>query len=274
MIEAISLLKRAYYLLSQNLFIPIALGLLIVFLLYFGRNHIKRLHIFLSQNLFYPIALGTLLVFIFYFGRVIISQDFLFKNLIWNLFLAWLPYCFSLGIAALHRLKPDWWYALIIPGGFWLVFLPNSFYIVTDLIHVSQRHSIPVWYDAGLIAITAWTGIFLAVASLHSVQGVVRNYLGNIMGWVFSLIVIGLSGYGVYLGRFLRWNSWDLLLEPTEILSDTLSPLLHPITYADKIGFIVMYTSLYLVTYLTFSWLRPFVPLPQNEELSPNIAGD
>jgi uncharacterized membrane protein len=218
----------------------------------------KRLHNFLSQHQFYPMAMATLLVFFFYFGRVFISRDFFFKNLIWNLFLAWLPYVFSLGIVAGHRLRPRWWWALIIPGGLWLLFLPNSFYIVTDLMHLAQRQSIPIWYDAGLIAITAWNGIFLAITSLHSVQGVIRSYLGHYPSWAFALVVIGLSGYGVYLGRFLRWNSWDLILEPAEIISDSLSPLLHPISYADKIGFMVMYTSLFLVTYLTFAWLRPF----------------
>lgn len=220
---------------------------------------LKRFHTFLSQHQFYPIALSTFLVFFYYFGRVFISRDFIFKNLIWNLFLAWLPYIFSLGIAALHRLRPRWWVLLLLPGILWLLFLPNSFYIVTDLIHLAKRQSIPIWYDAGLIAITAWTGIFLANMSLHSVQGVIRSYLGHIISWVFALTVIGLSGYGVYLGRFLRWNSWDLLLDPTEILVDSIYPLLHPISYADKIGFVVMYTSLFLVTYLTFAWLRPFV---------------
>ena len=221
---------------------------------------IKRLHRFLSQHQFYPIALATLLVFFFYFGRVFISRDFIFKNLIWNLFLAWLPYSFSLGIAAIHRMRPSWWWALLFPAGLWLLFLPNAFYIVTDLIHLSQRQSIPIWYDAGLIAITAWNGLFLANISLHSVQGVVRSYLGHYPSWGFALVVIGLSGYGVYLGRFLRWNSWDLLVDPTEVIYDSLYPLLHPISYADKIGFMVMYTSLFLVTYLSYAWLRPFVP--------------
>lgn len=229
----------------------------------------KRLHNFLSQHQFYPIALATLLVFFYYFGRVILSRDFFFKNLIWNLFLAWLPYLFSLGVAALHRIRPQWWLLLILPGGLWLLFLPNSFYIVTDLVHLAQRQSIPIWYDAGLIAITAWTGIFLAITSLHSVQGVIRSYLGNIVGWVFAFTVIGLSGYGVYLGRFLDWNSWDLLLDPAEILSDSLYPLLHPIDAAGKIGFIVMYTSLFLVTYLTFAWLRPFVQESPQEQNQP-----
>ena len=125
-------------------------------------------------------------------------------------------------------------------------------------IHLTQRQSIPIWYDAGLLAITAWTGIFLAIVSLHTVQGIVQSYLGTFLSWGFALIVIGLSGYGVYLGRFLRWNSWDVISDPVGIAYDSLDPLINPITNADKIGFMIMYTSLFLVTYLTYAWLRPF----------------
>lgn len=218
---------------------------------------VNRLHQFLSRHLFYPVALSTLLVFFFFASRAYLSQRIGYPFLIWNLFLAWLPYLFSLSVAAIHRVRPNWWWVMIFPGGLWLLFLPNAFYIVTDFIHLRNHPAIPIWYDAGLLAISAWTGIFLAIVSLSTLQDVVQAYLGRVYAWVFALVVIGMSGYGVYLGRFLRWNSWDVLNDPYEIISDSLAPLVNPLSYADKIGFIVMYTSLYLVTYLTFSWLRP-----------------
>jgi uncharacterized membrane protein len=221
-------------------------------------HHLISLHKFLSRNLFYPIALSTFLVFGYFVGRVILSNQVSFRFVPWNVFLAWLPYLFSLLMAAIHQIRPRWWWAQIIPGGFWLLFLPNAFYIMTDLVHLTHGQSIPIWYDAGLLAITAWTGIFLAVVSLHIVQGIVQSYLGTWISWGFALIVIGLSGYGVYLGRFLRWNSWDVISDPVGIAYDTLDPLINPITNADKIGFMIMYTSLFLVTYLTYAWLRPF----------------
>lgn len=217
-----------------------------------------RTHKFLSRNLFYPIALSTFLVFGYYAGRVILSREIIFRFVPWNLFLAWLPYISSMLMDVIHQIKPRWWWAQIIPGGLWLLFLPNAFYIMTDFIHLTQQQSIPIWYDAGLLAITAWTGIFLAIVSLHTVQSIVQSYLGTWVSWAFSLIVIGLSGYGVYLGRFLRWNSWDVLSDPLGIAYDSLDPLINPLTNADKIGFMIMYTSLFLVTYLTYAWLRPF----------------
>ncbi len=217
-----------------------------------------RTHKLLSRNLFYPIALSTFLVFGYFTGRVLLSNRITFGFVPWNLFLAWLPYLFSMLMDLIHQVRPRWWWAQIIPGGLWLLFLPNAFYIMTDFIHLTQRQSIPIWYDAGLLAITAWTGIFLAIVSLHTVQSIVQSYLGTWVSWGFALIVIGLSGYGVYLGRFLRWNSWDVLSNPLGIAYSSLDPLINPITNADKIGFMVMYTSLFLVTYLTYAWLRPF----------------
>jgi uncharacterized membrane protein len=218
---------------------------------------IKNFHRFLSHHHFYPIVLSTILVFLFFVGRIYWSQQVIYQNLIWNLFLAWLPYLFCLGVAAIHQARPSWWWAMIVPAVLWVVFLPNALYIVTDLIHLKTQEVIPLWYDAGLLSITAWTGLFLAVVSLYTMQKIVHSYTGKLAGWGFSLLIIGSSGYGVYLGRFLRWNSWDLLNEPLEIISDSLSPLANPLQYKDKIVFIMMYTALYLVTYLAFSWLRP-----------------
>jgi uncharacterized membrane protein len=218
---------------------------------------LKNIHTFLSRNLFYPLALSTLFVFFFFAGRVMWSRQVVFLFLIWNLFLAWLPYLFGLALVAIHQARPKWWWALLIPGVLWLLFLPNAFYIMTDLIHLKNRDSIPLWYDAGLLSISAWTGIFLAVSSLHMAQRVVQSYAGKLAGWIFSFAVIGLSGYGVYLGRFLRWNSWDFLVQPLDIISDSLTPLTNPMNHKDKIAFMVMYTALFFVTYLTFSWLRP-----------------
>jgi len=225
-------------------------------------QRLKGLHKFASDHLLYPITLSTFLVFFFFTGRVYLIQKVRYQFLIWNLFLAWLPYLFSLVVSAIHQVRPRRWGVLLIPGGLWLLFLPNAFYIVTDFIHLVNHPTIPIWYDAGLLAITSWTGIFLAVVSLYTLQRIVRDYFGNLFSWGFSLLVIGLNGYGVYLGRFLRWNSWDMMFDAREILSDSYTMLRNPMSYTDKIGFILMYTSLFLVTYLTFAWLLLAIEKP------------
>ena len=98
---------------------------------------VKNLHEFASKHLLYPISLSTLLVLMYFTGRVYLTQKLGYQFLIWNLFLAWLPYLFSLVVSAIYMVRPRWWWATIFPSALWLLFLPNAFYIVTDFIHLT-----------------------------------------------------------------------------------------------------------------------------------------
>lgn len=216
---------------------------------------VKNIHNFAFRHLVYPVVLSTILVILFFIVRIYLTRQVGYLSLIWNLFLAWLPYIFALVSSLIHDVLPRKWWLMLIPSGLWFLFLPNAFYIVTDFFQLTEHAAIPIWYDSGLVAITSWTGLFLAIISLSTMQRIVQAYLGGFFSWGFSLLVIGLNGYGVYLGRFLRWNSWDLIFEPVAILSDSYELLKNPFDSKEVIGFIVMYTSLYLVTYLTFSLL-------------------
>lgn len=211
-------------------------------------------HRFLYRHAFYPLALSTFLALAIYAGRVYLSHNWLvYRNLIWNLFLAWLPYFFSLCAALVYRLSPRYaWLVIPIPGVLWLVFFPNAPYIVTDFLHLEQRPYVPLWYDILLISSFAWTGIFLAVASLRMMQLLVRNYLGNIVGWFFVACALGLSGLGIYLGRFQRWNSWDLLFHPEKILTDVTVRLINPFDNLRFVGFTALFTIFLLICYLVF----------------------
>lgn len=220
-------------------------------------TQILKLHRFLSENLFYPLVLFTLLAFGFYVGRVIWSDERTFLFLLWNLFLAWLPYVFSLGAVAIHGWKPRWWWAVIPPGALWLLFFPNAPYILTDLMHLEQRFRIPIWYDIGLLLAFALAGCFLAIASLRSMQRIVSDYLGQIMSWMFVMGIMGLTSFGIYMGRYLRWNSWDLFTDPYPILRDIYFPLRHPFSNKETIAFSIMFAAILFVFYLTFNWLRP-----------------
>jgi hypothetical protein len=99
----------------------------------------KRLHRFLAGQSFYPLVMATLLALAIFCGRVLISRRVEFRLLVWNLFLAWLPYGLSMVAAGLHRLFPRRWGLLLAPGLAWLVFFPNAPYIVTDLYHLEHR---------------------------------------------------------------------------------------------------------------------------------------
>jgi uncharacterized membrane protein len=205
----------------------------------------------------YPLLLSSLLAVALFAGRVYRSHNTSYFSLLWNLFLAWIPYLISLWANQLHQYHPPRWWYLIIPGALWLVFFPNAPYIVTDFLHLQERPSIPLWYDIGMLAAFAWTGLFLAVFSLQTMHRLVRHYLGSILSWAFVIIVLGLSGLGIYLGRFSRWNSWDLFLRPKGVLRDVVVPLLNPWSHPRAFGVTFLFAALLLVCYLTLALREP-----------------
>lgn len=220
-------------------------------------HRVKQLHYFLLDQALYPVLLSTFLTgWVFIFRASLISAwDYRF--LPWNLFLAWIPYLISLVTVYLHHHHPKRWGYLLMSGLVWLVFFPNAPYIVTDFIHLRWRHPVPIWYDIVLLAMAAWTGLFLAAFSLRTMQQIVKKFLGIIISWFFVALVMGLSGLGIYLGRFFRWNSWDLLVQPDKILSDVVWLFMAPSENVVAFGFILQISALLLVCYLTLMPVSP-----------------
>jgi len=146
-------------------------------------------------------------------ARVFVTHQITFVFLLWNLFLALIPFGIStmLGISA----GPLRGRLLLPVGAVWLLFFPNAPYILTDLFHLEPRSGVPYWYDLGLILSCAWNGLMLGYASLLEMQNLVRRRLGAGLGWAFVMVALVLSSFGIYLGRYLRWNSWDVLTNPS-----------------------------------------------------------
>jgi uncharacterized membrane protein len=219
-------------------------------------SELHRLHRFLSRQTIYPILLSTVFCLALFSARVLHSHSFAFKNLIWNLFLAWIPYLFSLWAAALYSTRPGRWWVLLFPGFLWLIFFPNAPYIITDFLHLADRPRIPIWYDILMLASFAWTGCFLAIASLRTMQLLIKNHVGWLMSWVFAGAVLTLGGIGIYLGRFSRWNSWDIFFSPKEILLDVAIRVANPLSNINFFGFTSIITAFLIVCYLMFITIR------------------
>ncbi len=175
-----------------------------------------------------------------------VSQDWL----VFNLVLAWIP--FVLSLVVYDRVKAGRRGAATVAiGGAWLLFLPNAPYIVTDLIHLPEWGGEPLWYDATMYIGFAWTGLMLGLVSLYLVQCAVRATWGATAGWAVVTGSAMLTGVGIYLGRFLRWNSWDALTQPMAVLRDLAQIVLNPlgapavITTLFAMFFAVMYLAMY-----------------------------
>jgi len=152
--------------------------------------------------------------------RVLFTKNLYYGFLIWNLFLAWLPLVFALlardGFQnATDRRRPGskfWLYTLL-----WLLFLPNAPYIFTDLIHLTNHFHFNFWVDLTVILSCALTGLVLGFMSLFLMQSIVTQRHGAWVGWGFVAVVVSLSSFGIYLGRFLRFNSWDIVAKPSQL---------------------------------------------------------
>lgn len=146
--------------------------------------------------------------------------------LLWNLFLAWIPYLIGLGLFIYRQRISVWlmWILVLL----WLLFFPNAPYIATDFFHFDQKPRIPVWFDLVMLFSFAWSGLLLGLISLRDVHMVVADKMGCVGGRLFALGAILFGALGVYMGRYLRWNSWDVFIDPLALLNDVLTRLVYP----------------------------------------------
>ena len=181
--------------------------------------------------------------------RIFISHKYNYLYFIWNLFLAWVPYLISIYLPiAWYTLKSKAWAYLLLVA--WFLFWPNSPYIITDLLHLKQKHNIPLWFDLGLILSFAWTGLMLGFISLIEIQNLVRKEISRTAGWIFASLMLLLGALGIYIGRYGRLNSWDVL-NPDKLYSALLLHFNNNLMRMDVIGMTVMYTIFLLLGYIT-----------------------
>lgn len=213
---------------------------------------LRPLHRALLRCSFYPLALATGLASALLLGRMRLSGTATYSFLFWNMLLAWIPYLVSLALLAMRRHAPGSRWTLALLAMIWFCFLPNAPYLITDLMHLRYNAEVPLIYDVGMLASAAWTGSFLAVASLRMVQSLVGQAYGALVSWVFVLVVIGCSGFGIYLGRVLRWNSWDVVMNPGAVLADVLPRAANPLAHPELPGITIIFAAIFLICYSTF----------------------
>jgi uncharacterized membrane protein len=218
----------------------------------FLRNH-RQIMVVGALVMSSTLCLGLLVL------RVIHTGSYGHIFLVWNLFLAWMPMIMALGAYNFHK-RHSRLNGLIVAGCAlaWLLFMPNAPYIVTDIVNLYPQPSIPFWYDIILFAAFAWTGVFLGLVSLFLMQEIVRKTAGRLLGWLFALGVLALSSFGIYLGRFLRWNSWDVVLNPGQLLGDIAATIRHPVAHFETYVFSAMFAVFMLCAYLMLTAMMNF----------------
>jgi uncharacterized membrane protein len=212
------------------------------------------------NRLFALLLITNTLSVVFFLFRLIGAENFRYWFMLWNLALAWIAPFIALWLV--HRLKKISWkhWSSIGLTLAWLLFLPNSFYMVSDLIHVQQTGEVNIIFDAVLFSsfifngfIAGYIGTYLVHRELNKRLSVPKTYA--VIAGIFML-----CSYAIYLGRVLRWNTWDALLNPAALLfdvSDTfIRPLDHPQAFVITFSFTLLITSFYLLAYELLYILR------------------
>ncbi|MES2567647.1 MAG: DUF1361 domain-containing protein [Bacteroidota bacterium] len=199
------------------------------------------------RKLLYLFTAFTLVLLIY---RIIRSEGLSYIFLVWNLFLAFTPWCISNYIKTRNIT-----FKHLPLLGIWLLFIPNAPYILTDLFHLKQRSYLPLWFDLILVLSFALIGMILFLKSLRDMLSILKKYVNAIHFALITPVIFWLISFGLYLGRYLRFNSWDIV-HPLRLLKASFGILLEK----DTIGFTCIFS--------VFIWFLYFITLSlgQNEK--------
>jgi uncharacterized membrane protein len=165
----------------------------------------------------------------------------------WNLFLATVPYFLSKRLRKYKRVNLKVLMILLC----WLLFLPNAPYIITDLFHFQERPPVPYWFDLLLVVSAAWNGVVLCFASLLQTEKFLTKHIK--LKWIkpASIILITLCSYGMYLGRYKRYNSWSIITRPDDIFHTVISNIAEPWEHMQAWAFTISFAILLCIIHFT-----------------------
>lgn len=187
--------------------------------------------------------------------RIAMTGYLTYTFLAWNLFLAFVPYFISEWLVhntAVLKSKIKTFVILL----WWLLFIPNSFYIVTDLFHLEQFNSAPKWFDLLLIFSFAWSGVLFGILSIMKIETVFQLVTKRKTTMIFVFAIMWLNAFGIYIGRYLRYNSWDIIMQPFSLFNEMLQIIIHPFQNKMEWGMIMVWAVFMTLLYMSIKLMR------------------
>lgn len=186
--------------------------------------------------------------------RVIIFDKFSFVYILWNILLAFIPFLIS-SILLFYSEKNKLNQTLFVIGGIvWLIFLPNAPYIVTDLIHIGVVKGVPVLYDSVLLFTSAWAGLLLGMNSIYHIEKILLSKYSKKITNFIILVVILFASFGIYLGRFLRFNSWDFFTNHSSLLSSVWKIFTQSNNYINVYIYTILFFFFIYMSFISFKY--------------------
>lgn len=223
----------------------------------------------MGHSLRYPLVVQSLIisniVSVGLFGvRVLATDNTRYYFLFWNLLLAWIPALIVWFFVKRTESKGWKGYIPLLLTLLWLGFLPNSFYLISDLIHLQSTGEVGILYDAVLFMSCIFNGLVAGYISMVWMHALLIKKIGQKLANIVITFALASSSFAIYLGRNLRWNTWDVLTNPIAILFDIteriINPLSHPRMFVTTLSFFGLLASMYLVIWsLTRSFAKPIL---------------
>ena len=152
--------------------------------------------------------------------RIAVYGSSFLLYMLWNIFLAYLPFIISFVLLWYVDHKKITKGSAAVAGVFWFLLFPNAPYIVTDFIHVGSSRLVPIWLDILLIFTCASVGLLLGFHSLFHIEQLLQKRFSRSRVTVILSGLLAFSSFGIYIGRFLRFNSWDVFTDSTFFLKN------------------------------------------------------
>lgn len=211
-------------------------------------DYIKQL--FLSRfKTFTLVSISILFSVFLLMIRMKLTDSSLYLFLVWNMFLAVIPFTITTYLVSLPKLNK---FVLVFWFFVWLLFLPNAPYIVTDLLHLRISTTHLLWLDILVIGSFALSGLILFYLSIIDMKTILQAFISIKKTNYLVTLIIFLSGLGVYLGRFLRYNSWEILSNPKYLLVDLTSIILEPFSNSEAWLFTIIFGTFLSVGHFAF----------------------
>lgn len=192
--------------------------------------------------------------------RIQHSESTRYLFLIWNLILAGCVPLIAWWLTV--RIRKYGWLKTpqILLTFTWFLFLPNSFYIITDFIHLRPNYEASLLFDIVMLTSFTLSGLVLGYISVYMVHEELKKRMSARSTWVAISGIFVASSFAIYLGRFTRWNSWDIILQPAGLLFDVsdrvVNPAAHGQTYVTTVIFSILLIVFYWVTWESIQFLK------------------